>query len=103
MFSNVRRQVWKGLQIKIREAQRFVPIITSCKVIEEKEDEVVRIAAFKDREGIPAHEVREVCKSYYPAKVSNLEKHRLRVWASGTGTNGVRVSNRWTSFSRMVR
>ncbi|KAM3419193.1 hypothetical protein BST61_g5137 [Cercospora zeina] len=62
-------QVWKGLQIKIREAQRFVPIIVSCEVVEEQENEVVRVAAFKDREGIPAHEVREVCKSYYPAKV----------------------------------
>lgn len=66
-------QVWKGLQIKIREAQRFVPIITSCKVIEEKENEVVRVAAFKDRVGIPAHEVREVCKSYYPAKVDFIQ------------------------------
>jgi len=65
-----RDQVWAGLQRKIRKAQDFVPIITGCDVLKEKEDEVVREAHFKERDGIPAHSVKEVCKSYYPAKVS---------------------------------
>ena len=64
-----RDQVWKGLQRKIRKAQDFVPVIESCDVLEEKENEVVREAHFKAAMGQPAHTVREVCKSYYPCKV----------------------------------
>lgn len=66
-------QVWRGLQRKIRRAQDFVPIITGCDVLEEKENEIVREAHFKARDGIPAHSVKEVCKSYYPTKVGSYE------------------------------
>ena len=64
-----RDQIWKGLQRKIRKAQDFVPIITGCDVLEEKENEVIREAHFMERPGVPASSVREVCKSYYPTKV----------------------------------
>lgn len=59
-----RSQVWKGLQRKIRHAQDFVPVIENTEVLEEKENEVTRLAYFKGKkEG-----VKEVCKSYdlYP-------------------------------------
>jgi len=73
-------QVWAGLQRKIRKAQDFVPIITGCDVLEEKEDEVVREAHFKERDGIAAHSVKEVCKSYYPTKVglNYTQLHHVR-------------------------
>lgn len=64
-----RDQIWKGLQRKIRKAQDFVPVIESCEVLEEKENEVIREAQFKEMNGQPPHKVREVCKSYYPTKV----------------------------------
>jgi hypothetical protein len=38
-------------------------------VIEDKEDEVVRMAHFIEAHGQPAHSVREFCRSYYPTKV----------------------------------
>lgn len=64
-----RDQIWKGLQRKIRKAQDFVPIIVGTDVLAEKDNEVVRVAHFKERDGIPAGDVKEVCKSYYPTKV----------------------------------
>lgn len=64
-----RDQIWNGLQRKIRKAQDFVPVISGTDVIEEKDNEVVRVAHFKPAHGQPAKEVREVCKSYYPTKV----------------------------------
>lgn len=68
-----RDQVWKGLQRKVRKAQDFVPVIIGCDVLSEKENEVVREAHFKERDGHPAMSVKEVCKSYYPTKVrSNI-------------------------------
>lgn len=66
-----REQIWKGLQRKIRKAQDFVPIIHACDVLEEKDNEVVREAHFKERDGVPAQSVREVCKSFYPTKVTH--------------------------------
>jgi hypothetical protein len=47
-----------------------VPIIEKTDVIEDhKENEVVRVAHFIAQEHSPAHEVKEICKSYYPTKV----------------------------------
>ncbi|KAF2207455.1 hypothetical protein CERZMDRAFT_51178 [Cercospora zeae-maydis SCOH1-5] len=92
-------QVWKGLQIKIRKAQRFVPIIVSCEVVEETENEVVRVASFKDREEIPAHEVREVCKSYYPAKVDFHQPDGAIITntiSHGAGQNGAELFMTYT-------
>ena len=65
-----RDQVWRGLQRKIRKAQDFVPVIEGTDVLEEKENEVTRVAHFKGTEGKPGHHVKEICKSYYPTKVS---------------------------------
>ena len=65
-----RDQVWRGLQRKIRKAQDFVPVIEGTDVLEEKENEVTRVAHFKGAEGKPGHQVKEICKSYYPTKVS---------------------------------
>lgn len=62
-------KIWKGLQRKVRKAQDFVPVITATDVVEDKGDEVVRVAHFKEFHGQPPHEVREVCKSFYPTKV----------------------------------
>ncbi|GAB1743073.1 hypothetical protein D0867_05426 [Hortaea werneckii] len=64
-----RDQVWRGLQRKIRKAQDFVPVIEGTDVLEEKENEVTRVAHFKGAEGKPGHQVKEICKSYYPTKV----------------------------------
>lgn len=62
-----RKQVWNGLQRKIRRAQDFVPIITGCDVLEDKGEEVTRIAHFSN-----GKDVKEVCKSYWPTKVDQL-------------------------------
>lgn len=77
-------QVWKGLQIKIREAQRFVPVIERCEVLDEEKEkkdnnnngeeegqeekwgQVTRKVWFKSSDG---KSVKEVCKSYWPVKV----------------------------------
>ena len=68
-----RAQIWKGLQRKIRMAQDFVPVISECKVLEEKDNVVVREAKFiPGADGVPGQSgktVREVCKSYEPTKV----------------------------------
>ena len=66
-----RDQIWKGLQRKIRQAQDFVPPITATDILEEKENEVVRVAHFKDFAGEPSHTVKETCKSFPPTKVRN--------------------------------
>lgn len=60
-----RDQIWRGLQRKIRKAQDFVPVIVSTDVLEDGETEVKRVAHFKSGQN-----VEEVCKSYYPTKVS---------------------------------
>ncbi|KAK3706095.1 hypothetical protein LTR37_012922 [Vermiconidia calcicola] len=62
-------QIWKGLQRKIRRAQDFVPVISECEVLEEKDNEVLRVAHFVDKDGKPTHTVKEKCISYYPTKV----------------------------------
>ena len=68
-----RDQIWKGLQRKVRRAQDFVPVITGTDVVEDKGDEVTRVAHFLAGQGREAHSQREVCKSYYPTKVRIYE------------------------------
>lgn len=70
-----RDQIWRGLQRKIRKAQDFVPVIDGTTVLEEKENEVTRLAHFKGSNGTPEREVKEVCKSYYPTKVHLAHLH----------------------------
>ena len=72
-------QLWSAMQRKIRYAQEFVPIIASCEVISEEADPaggdakvVTRDVVFKDGQGAKdqgGKPLREVVKSYYPAKV----------------------------------
>lgn len=67
-----RDQIWRGLQRKIRKAQDFVPVIEATDVLEEKENEVIRVAHFKAMNGHEAHSEKEICKSYYPTKVRGV-------------------------------
>ena len=76
-----RDQIWRGLQRKIRKAQDFVPVIDSTDVLEEKENQVIRVAHFNGQNGNTGHDVREVCDSYYPTKVrlrSQTREQKLR-------------------------
>lgn len=57
-----------GLQIKIRQAQKFVPVIESTDVLEDSAGTVTRVAHFKATESGPAHEVKEVCKEFAPCR-----------------------------------
>jgi hypothetical protein len=75
-----RAQVWKGLQRKVRKAQDFVPIINDCKVLEDKDDVVIREAKFiPGPDVIPGQGgkiIREVCKLYEPVKVCTIDFHQ---------------------------
>ncbi|KAK3113825.1 hypothetical protein LTR53_008497 [Teratosphaeriaceae sp. CCFEE 6253] len=62
-------QIWRGLQRKIRHAQDFVPVIEGTDIVEDKGDEVTRIAHFRTMGEDAAHSEKEVCKSYYPTRV----------------------------------
>ena len=62
-------QVWQGLQRKIRFAQEFVSAITSCTVLEDKDNVVTRTVTFKEGLGV-ATNVREAVKSCEPTWVS---------------------------------
>ncbi|KAF2086099.1 DUF1857-domain-containing protein [Saccharata proteae CBS 121410] len=73
-------QLWAGLQRKIRFAHEFVPVIGACDVLSEEEGGrvVTREVAFKQS---PEKRVREVCRSYEPARVDFNQ------------TNGSTISN----------
>lgn len=80
-----------GLQRKIRKAQDFVPVIESTEVLEDKDNEVTRVAHFRGPpDGGPGHSVKEVCKSYYPVKVGLkkriVETGMLMMWRSTSGS-----------------
>ena len=62
-------QLWQGLQRKIRFAQEFVSAITSCKVLEDKDDVITRAITLKEGMGVDTN-VKEVVKSYEPTWVS---------------------------------
>ena len=55
-----RDQIWRGLQRKIRKAQDFVPVIEKTEVLEDKGDEVTRIAYFSALNGHEPHAEKEV-------------------------------------------
>lgn len=61
-------QIYAGLERKVHYAQEFVPVIESCKVVEEKDGVVVRDVVFKDGAG-PKKHAREWVRSYWPAWV----------------------------------
>jgi hypothetical protein len=78
-----RPQIWAGLQRKIRHAEEFVPVITSCKVLSEEAGVVTRQIQF-DAQRIPPSEpaqAKEVVRCYSP------------YW--------VRILNRWGACLRM--
>jgi Domain of unknown function (DUF1857) len=68
-----RAQIWAGLERKVRRAQDFVPVITECKVLEDKDNVVIREAKFvAGQDSVPGQEgktIREVCKLHEPTKV----------------------------------
>ncbi|AEO60397.1 hypothetical protein MYCTH_2309587 [Thermothelomyces thermophilus ATCC 42464] len=89
-------QVWTGLQYKVRRADKFVPIITACEVLdkeppapeqEEEEEEGPRVITRRVtfRPGITAvlggggddgsspRVVREVCRLYAPCRVDFVQ------------------------------
>ena len=52
-----RAQIWAGLERKVRRAQDFVPVITECKLLEDKGDVVIREAKFvAGQDGVPGRE-----------------------------------------------
>ncbi|RDA94199.1 hypothetical protein CP533_6640 [Ophiocordyceps camponoti-saundersi (nom. inval.)] len=57
-------QVWDGLQRKVRRADEFVPLISSCVVVEESANVVKRKVVFTAGEA-----VTEVCTEYAPSRV----------------------------------
>lgn len=57
-------QVWAGLQRKIRHAEEFVPVITSCTVEKEDGNVITRRVVFDG-----AKEVTEVCTEHAPSRV----------------------------------
>ena len=64
-----RAQVWKALKLKSRDPVRFLPVITSCKVLEENVGGLTRIVNFKPETGPPG-DVTEVVTFYEGVKVS---------------------------------
>ena len=84
-----RAQIWKGLERKVRKAQDFVPVITGCKVLEDKGSMVIREATFKSGpDSVPGQgdmTVREVCNLFEPTRVSLM---------SIIGSLAIRVLNR---------
>ncbi|RDA83079.1 hypothetical protein CP532_2564 [Ophiocordyceps camponoti-leonardi (nom. inval.)] len=59
-------QVWDGLQRKVRRAEEFVPLISSCVVVEERANVVTRKVVFAEDE---EKAVTEVCTEYAPSRV----------------------------------
>ncbi|KAK8044355.1 hypothetical protein PG993_004379 [Apiospora rasikravindrae] len=65
-------QIWRGLERKVRAAQEFVPLITSCTVLSETTPEktgnftITREVVFKSQ---PDQPVREECVHYAPSRV----------------------------------
>ncbi|KAK0649087.1 duf1857 domain-containing protein [Cercophora newfieldiana] len=81
-------QVWAGLQRKVRHAQEFVPLIVSCKVVEEKAakgDEdvtvVTRNVIFRAGNGPKAdgEPVQEICKEYPPCRVDFHQENGTKI------------------------
>jgi len=61
-------QAWSGLMRKAREPQLFVPVVETCEILSETDDEVSCVITFKS--GV-AHKrrIREVCKLNRPCQL----------------------------------
>ncbi|KAF2653383.1 DUF1857-domain-containing protein [Lophiostoma macrostomum CBS 122681] len=57
------KQLWAGLQRKIRYAHEFVPVIESCEVLSDEDGVVKRIVKFKDGAG-PKPQATETVRGY---------------------------------------
>ena len=81
-----RAQIWKGLERKVRKAQDFVPVISGCKVLEDKGNMVIREATFKSGpDSVPGQgdmTVREVCNLFEPTRVSLMSCSRFAGYQS---------------------
>jgi Domain of unknown function (DUF1857) len=64
-----RAQLWAGIERKVRRAHDFVPVFKDCKVIDERDNVIVRETQLKPMEGRPGKTQRETCKLYKPVKV----------------------------------
>ncbi|GAA5931359.1 hypothetical protein JCM1841_002792 [Sporobolomyces salmonicolor] len=73
-------QLWAGLEYKARNPQAFVPMITSCKVVEDQGNKLTRLVRFNDgpevREDIHtfANTIAyfEMASSPAPTRITNL-------------------------------
>lgn len=62
-------QIWAGLQLKVRDAPAFVPAISSCTVLEDREAAdgvVVREIVFASA---PDKITKETCRLFGPSRV----------------------------------
>ena len=66
-----RAQLWAAMEMKVREAHKFVPVFSDCKVLEEYDNVIVRETTLKPMEGRPGKTQKETCKLYKPVKVSS--------------------------------
>jgi hypothetical protein len=82
------KQVWAGLQRKVRHAQEFVPLIIKCDVVSEEvakgaEDVTVvtRNVVFKDGNGPKAdgEPVQEICKEYPPCRIDFHQENGTKI------------------------
>jgi hypothetical protein len=64
----LRDTVFAGLQLKVRDAAAFVPIIEHCEVIEVDGNTVTREIRFQEGKGPPGL-LKEVCVERKPTKV----------------------------------
>ncbi|KAF8890620.1 hypothetical protein BD779DRAFT_1516055 [Infundibulicybe gibba] len=71
-------QVWKGLHMKARKPMSFVPAISSCDVVSDSGDKVVRSVRFGDAEPVlEAIELHEATIAYFEissvgARITNV-------------------------------
>ncbi|KAF9888202.1 hypothetical protein FE257_009197 [Aspergillus nanangensis] len=68
-------QLWAGLQYKVRHAEVFVPTIKSCKVLEDRGNEVERAVTFKDFGNVltSGNTMTETVKSYPHSQVDFVQ------------------------------
>jgi hypothetical protein len=102
-----RAQLWAAMEMKVREAHKFVPVFSDCKVLEEHDNVIVRETTLKPMEGRPGKTQKETCKLYKPVKVSfeqliisrdanDSSGRLLRAYRRCHHKHGVR----WTQYDR---
>src|SRR5574340_48158 len=79
-----RSDVWRGLELKARDAVPFVPLMSACVVVEEHEGGLVRDIVFA---GEPMRELI----TFFPERLARFE--RLCVIVPGTMENELEESD----------